>query len=129
MTMVFFSKYVIVLYSPFLWWHVMIKCLHVRWTEVNDLGIVVTCFLAVDQGPLKLQKAKPRLRGDYSIANNEDCHTSIWCSLMFMLISFMLMNVLKCFISIQAAFLNGSCWQVEWDNSSLYSLVFLFWGF
>lgn len=75
----------------------------------------ITCFLAVDQGPVKLQKAKPRISGDYCIANNEDCLISILFSLsdVFLLISFMLMNELQCFKSVQAEFLSGTCWQVE----------------
>lgn len=39
--------------------------------------------------------------------------------LTFVLISFMLVNVLKVFKSVQAEFLNGGCW----DSSSLCSLV------
>lgn len=42
---------------------------------------------------------------------------------MFVLISFILMQVLKCFESVQGEFLNGGCWLVEWGKSSMCSLV------
>lgn len=41
-------EYLPVLHSPFLWWYKVIKCYMMRWSGVNDTGIVTQCQATTD---------------------------------------------------------------------------------